>query len=172
MQVPYNVTAGQQTLVVKNAAGTSANYTLTVNNTQPGLFAPAAFNIGGIQYAGAVSPNGVTYAIPAGAAPGYTSQPAGPGQTIVLYGVGFGAVNPSIPAGQIETNVNNTLALPLQVSIGGQPAQVTFAGLAPNAVGLYQINVIVPDIPANNKAPLTFSLGGASGSQTLYIAVE
>lgn len=172
VQVPYNVTAGQQTLVVKNAAGTSANYTLTVNNTQPGLFAPAAFNIGGIQYAGAVSPNGVTYAIPAGAAPGYTSQPAGPGQTIVLYGVGFGAVNPSIPAGQIETNVNNTLALPLQVSIGGQPAQVTFAGLAPNAVGLYQINVIVPDIPANNKAPLTFSLGGASGSQTLYIAVE
>ena len=90
----------------------------------------------------------------------------------MLYGVGFGTVSPSIPAGQIETNANNTLSLPLQVYIGGVQATVTFGGLAPDAVGLYQFNVTVPNIPANDKAPLTFSLGGVNGSQTLYIAVQ
>jgi uncharacterized protein (TIGR03437 family) len=175
-QVPFNVSAGPQPVVVKNAAGTSASYTVTVNPTQPGLFAPPYFNVGGIQYAGAVLLNGVsnvvTYALPPGAVPGYTSQRATPGQTIVLYGVGFGTVSPNIAAGQIETNANNTLSLPLQIFIGGVQATVTFGGLAPDAVGLYQFNVTVPNIPASDKAPLTFSLGGANGSQTLYIAVQ
>ncbi|MGO9261000.1 MAG: IPT/TIG domain-containing protein [Bryobacteraceae bacterium] len=171
-QVPFNVSAGPQPVVVKNAAGTSASYTVTVNPTQPGLFAPPSFNASGIQYAGALFLDGVTYALPPGAVPGYTSQRATPGQTIVLYGVGFGTVSPSIPAGQIETNANNTLSLPLQVYIGGVQATVTFGGLAPDAVGLYQFNVTVPNIPANDKAPLTFSLGGVNGSQTLYIAVQ
>jgi uncharacterized protein (TIGR03437 family) len=171
-QVPFNVPTGQQQLVVKNAVGSSASYTVTVNPTQPGLFAPASFKVGGLQYAGAVFLDGVTFALPPGAVPGIASQRATPGQTIVLYGVGFGTVSPSIPAGQIETSANNMLSLPLQVSIGGVQATVSFGGLAPNAVGLYQFNVTVPNIPASDKAALTFSLGGTSGSQTLYIAVQ
>jgi uncharacterized protein (TIGR03437 family) len=173
-QVPFNVSSGPQQLVVKNAAGTSASYTVTVNPTEAGLFAPASFNVGGVQYAGAAiaGDTTVTFAVPPGAVPGITSQRATPGQTIVLYGVGFGTVSPNIPAGQIETTANNTLSSPVQVSIGGVQATVTFQGLAPNAVGLYQFNVTVPNVPANDKTPLTFSQGGTNGSQTLYIAVQ
>jgi uncharacterized protein (TIGR03437 family) len=39
-------------------------------------------------------------------------------------------------------------------------------------VGLYQINAIVPAIPANDLAPVTFSVGGTSGAQALYVAIQ
>jgi uncharacterized protein (TIGR03437 family) len=38
-------------------------------------------------------------------------------------------------------------------------------------MGLYQINVIVPSVPASDTVPVTFTLGGVSGTQTLAIAI-
>lgn len=49
---------------------------------------------------------------------------------------------------------------------------VTYEGLEPSYVGLYQFNVIVPSVASGDKAPVTFSLGGKAGTQTLYIAVQ
>jgi len=60
----------------------------------------------------------------------------------------------------------------LQVSIGGTPATLQYAGLSPGAVGLYQFNVVVPTVLSGNSVPVTFSLGGQAGTQTLYIAVQ
>jgi uncharacterized protein (TIGR03437 family) len=39
-------------------------------------------------------------------------------------------------------------------------------------VGLYQINVLVPNIPSSDAVPLTFTLNGVTGTQTLYTSVE
>jgi len=39
-------------------------------------------------------------------------------------------------------------------------------------VGLYQFNVTVPNIANNDLAPLTYSLNGAAGTQTLFLAVH
>jgi uncharacterized protein (TIGR03437 family) len=87
-----------------------------------------------------------------------------------MYGVGFGPVSPAIPEGQIVQEQN---ALPsLNISIDGAPATVKYAGLAPNYVGLYQFNVVVPAIAASNAAPVTFTVGGVAGTQTLYLAVN
>jgi uncharacterized protein (TIGR03437 family) len=47
----------------------------------------------------------------------------------------------------------------------------SYEGLAPNFTGLYQFNVVVPNVPSGN-APLTFSLGGVSGTQALYLALQ
>ena len=44
--------------------------------------------------------------------------------------------------------------------------------LAPQATGLYQFNVLVPDVPDNGAVPMTISLAGVPGAQTLYIAVQ
>jgi uncharacterized protein (TIGR03437 family) len=44
--------------------------------------------------------------------------------------------------------------------------------LAPQAVGLYQFNVVVPNVTGSDTVPLTFTLGGVSGAQTLYVAVQ
>jgi uncharacterized protein (TIGR03437 family) len=167
VQVP-NVAAGTQPLVVTAGGNKSAPYNLTIQAVDPGLLAPASFKIGGLQYAVAI--DGSDYVAPAGAIAGVTSAPAKPGDAIVLYGVGFGPVNPSIPEGQIVQQQN---ALPsFGISIGGAPATVQYAGLAPNYVGLYQFNVVVPAIAANNAAPVTFQVGGTAGTQTLYLAVQ
>ena len=144
--------------------------TIQVNATQPGFNAPAVFKVGTRQYAAALFPDNATFALPANAIPGVPSRAAKPGETLTLYGVGFGAVTPTIPAGQV-TGGTNALASPLTLSIAGTRATVSYAGLAPGAVGLYQVNFTVPAVPANDAAPLTFTLGGAAGAQTLFIAV-
>jgi uncharacterized protein (TIGR03437 family) len=172
VQVPSNVGTGSQPLIVTTKAGGAGNsYPVMVNAEQPGLLAPYNFKIGGDQYVVALFPDNSTYVLPAGAIPGIASRPAQPGDTIILYGVGFGAVTPSIPAGQRAGQLN-TLALPLHIFFGSAEATLAYDGLAPGYVGLYQFNVVVPDVGAGNLVPLTFTLGGTQGSQTLYIAVQ
>jgi uncharacterized protein (TIGR03437 family) len=169
-QVPSNVPTGSQSIVVSNANVSSAAYPIEINATEPGLLAPASFNIGGTAYAVAILPDG-TYVLPTGAISGVNSRPANPGETVTMYGVGFGSVMPNIPAGQIVGAVNQ-LALPFTISIGGAPATLSYDGLAPSFVGLYQFNVVIPNIGSNSAAPLTFTLGGTPGTQTLYLAVQ
>ncbi|HUB77666.1 MAG TPA: FG-GAP-like repeat-containing protein [Bryobacteraceae bacterium] len=167
VQVP-DLAPGLQQVVVTAGTNQSAAYNLTVQAVDPGLLAPLNFKINGLQYAVAI--DGSNYVAPAGAIAGVTSAPASPGDVIVLYGVGFGPVSPSIPEGQIVQQQN---ALPsFSITIGGAPAVVRYAGLAPNYVGLYQFNVVVPAIAANAAAPLAFQVNGTAGTQTLYLAVQ
>jgi uncharacterized protein (TIGR03437 family) len=169
-QAPSNVAAGVQPLIVTAPGGTSAAYNITVNAVEPGFDAPLSFNINGIQYVVALFPDG-SYVLPTGAIAGLTTRPAQPGDTITLYGVGFGAVTPAIPAGEL-VQVLNTLAEPFSISFGGTPAtSVQYDGLAPDYTGLYQFNVVVPAVAAGNQVPLTFTVGGVAGTQTLYIPV-
>jgi trimeric autotransporter adhesin len=170
-QVPSNVGTGSQSLVVTNANGGKATATVTVNAVEPGVFAPSSFVIGGKQYAGAVANDGVTFILPPGAVPGITSQRANPGDRITFYGVGFGPVTPASSAGQV---VQSTNSLPsFQMQIGGTPATVQYAGLAPGAIGLYQINVFVPTSASpNDLTPVTFTVNGTNSTQTLYVAIQ
>ena len=171
VQVPSGVGTGQQTVTVVNGAAISAPLTVTVNATQPGLYAPPNFNIGGKQYLAALFPDGVTYVAPPGSISGITSRQAKPGETIIVYGVGFGPVTPTIPAGQVVQQ-SNSLTSPLQVFFGQTPATLSYSGLAPGAVGLYQFNVVVPNVVNSDAVAITFPLGGVNGSQTLYTAVH
>jgi uncharacterized protein (TIGR03437 family) len=170
-QVPSSVATGVQQITVETASGTSAPFNITVNAVQPGLDAPASFNVNGIQYAVALFPDNVTYVLPTGAIPGVASRPAQPGDTVMLYGVGFGPVTPDIPAGQIVQE-SNMVSDSLKISVGGMAASLSYSGLAPNLIGLYQFNVVIPNVSASGAAPLTFTLDGAAGTQTLYIAVQ
>ena len=66
----------------------------------------------------------------------------------------------------------NTLAAAFHILFGGIEATLQYDGLAPGAVGLYQFNLVVPNVAASDTVPVTFTLGGTAGTQTLYIAVE
>ena len=101
---------------------------------------------------------------------GVPTRRAKPGDTIVFYGVGFGPVTPAIPPGQQVTQANN-LAGSLQTFFGGTQATVSFAGLVAGNVGLYQFNVVVPNIAPNDAVPFTYSLNGTAVSQSLLVAV-
>jgi uncharacterized protein (TIGR03437 family) len=164
--VPSDVPTGAQEITLKTDQGTSAAYSIMVNALEPGLLAPLSYKIDGTQYVFAVLPDG-DHALPSSTGP--TSRPARPGDILVLYGIGFGPVLPDIPAGQLVEQTN-MLASILEISIGGMPASLQFAGLIQNLTGLYQFNVVVPNAAAGN-APLTFTVGGVAGTQTLYLAV-
>jgi uncharacterized protein (TIGR03437 family) len=167
--IPSNAPLGAQSILLTNAEGVSLAYPIYINQTQPGLLSPPSFTVNGTPYVTALFADGA-YVLPVGAIPGLASRPAAPGDTLVLYGVGFGSVIPSIPAGEIVAQ-QNTLASNLQIKFGDAVATTTYAGLAPNYTGLYQFNVTVPKVAASDKVPLTFTLGGTGGTQTLYIAI-
>jgi uncharacterized protein (TIGR03437 family) len=168
--IPSDVSTGIQSVTVTTPSTTSIAYNVNVNATEPGLLAPSSFNLGGIQYAVALFSDGA-YVLPTGAISGVTTAPAKPGDTIILYGVGFGPVKPDIPAGQIVQQAN-TLADKFELSIGGLRATVNYAGLSPGSVGLYQFNIVVPNVAASGAVPLTFTLDGTSGAQVLHISVQ
>ncbi|MGB7762688.1 MAG: IPT/TIG domain-containing protein [Bryobacteraceae bacterium] len=169
-QLPSNIGQGSFQLTVTSAGVTSAPVNVTVNATRPGLLASPSFDIGGNQYVVAQAADG-TYILPAGSIAGINSRPARPNETIVIYGIGFGTVTPATPAGQIVSG-STQLTAPLQVWFGSSPAQLSYAGLAPGYVGLYQFNIVVPAVADSDLVPLTFSLGGVAGTQTLYTAVH
>ncbi len=87
--------------------------------------------------------------------PGYTFTPARSGETILLYGGGFG---PAINGTLLEGAATQSGVLPSApaVTIGGKTANVTFAGVV--APGLYQFNVVVPALTSGEAAVL-FRLG-------------
>lgn len=170
-QLPSGIpTGGSLPLIVTNADGASTPVNITVNPTEPGLLAPASFKVGGNQYVVAQHSDG-SYVLPTGAISDVNSRPAKPGETVVIYGIGFGSVAPDISAGEIATE-DNQLTLPLQILFGTTPAQLPYSGLAPNFVGLYQFDVVVPAVADSNLVPLSFSLGGATGTQTLFTTVQ
>ena len=162
-------TGGLLQLTVSNGAEASNSYGIQVNATEPGLLAPASFNIGGTQYAVAILTDG-SYALPTGAIEGVNSRPAKPGEVAIFYGVGFGPVTPASPAGELVGS-QNSLASSFQMSIGGTAATAQYDGLAPGYTGLYQFNIAVPETAAGSAVPVGFTLGGQAGAQKLYIAV-
>jgi uncharacterized protein (TIGR03437 family) len=169
--VPGNVGTGPQPVVVSTANGVSVPMLVSVNSVQPGLLAPPSFLVNGNQYLAAVLPDGQTFIVPPGAISGVTSRQAKPGETIIVYGIGFGAVNPALTIGQIVEQ-SNSLASSFHVLFGSTPATLAYFGLAPNYLGLYQFNVIVPNVPNSDMVPITFMLNGTPGTQTLFTAVH
>jgi uncharacterized protein (TIGR03437 family) len=173
-QIPTGVGTGPATVTLTTSSGSSSPYTLTLNALEPGLLAPSSFTIGGKQYVVAFNSDG-SYTLPTTSTLGLTSRPAKPGETIVIYGVGFGpaaAGGTQILPGVIVTQ-SNSLTNSMQMFFGGTQATLSYFGLAPTFVGLYQFNVTVPTSLANSDTvPLTFNVGGNTGSQTLYTAVH
>jgi hypothetical protein len=64
-----------------------------------------------------------------------------------------------------------TLTTP-RVTIGGAPANVLFSGLTPRQVGLYQVNVVVPEsTPKGPDVPVAISIGSVT-SNAVTIAMQ
>ena len=97
------------------------------------------------------------------------ATPAAPGETIVLYGTGFGVTNPAAPEGKLITTPLSLATLPT-ITIGGTGSQVAFAGLI--YAGLYQINVTVPASSASGDAPVLAMVGSTASLGTSLIAVQ
>jgi uncharacterized protein (TIGR03437 family) len=121
----------------------------------------------------AINPDG-SIAAPAGAIPGITTHPAkigDPGGLVILC-TGLGAVDSPPANGAASLDKLRTATTTPTVMIGNKAAQVVFAGLSPQFVGVNQINVAIPSgTPTGDAVPLQISLGGVMTSASVTIAV-
>jgi uncharacterized protein (TIGR03437 family) len=97
------------------------------------------------------------------------STPAAPGETIALFGTGFGTTNPAISDGSVVTAPQPVTTMPT-VTVGGTSATVVYAGLI--SAGVYQINVTVPLTATTGSAVVTASIGGVTSASNATIAVQ
>jgi uncharacterized protein (TIGR03437 family) len=95
-----------------------------------------------------------------------TADPAKPGETVLIYCTGLGYVVAPLPADGVAATGQMTLNAPT-VTIGGANAPVSFSGLAPGYVGLYQVNAQVPSGLAAGNQPVIITIGGAMSKSVL-----
>ena len=95
--------------------------------------------------------------------------PARGGETVVLYGTGFGQTNPAIPEGLLVTKAAPLVTLPV-ITIGGTTAHVAFGGLV--GAGLYQFNVTVPTNTPSGDAAVVAIIGTATSQSGAVITVD
>ncbi|HLY15799.1 MAG TPA: glycoside hydrolase family 3 C-terminal domain-containing protein [Bryobacteraceae bacterium] len=161
LQIPWEAN-GQASLTAELSGQTSAPQTVDIAAFAPGIFTTNAQGTG----PGAILDSSYHLVTP--------SNPAGAGVTVILiYCTGLGAVNNPPPTGAPAPigSLSQTTTEPT-VTIGGAPAQVLWAGLAPGSVGEYQVNALVPaNSAAGDAVSLVLSIGGAT-SNTVQIAVQ
>jgi uncharacterized protein (TIGR03437 family) len=154
-----------QVAVQVTTAGQASN---TING-QEQEFAPAFFTIGSSKYVAAEHAD-YTLIGPTGLIPGVVTQPAQPGETVMLYGTGFGPTNPVSPTGQLVTMSAMLPANSVEITIGGVNASVSYAGLV--EAGVYQFNVTIPSGLANGDAAVVATIDGVQTQTGVSITVQ
>ncbi len=159
---PDDDATGPVEVEVTNCAGSSAPFTAQKAALSPGIMATGTHTPRKVM---AFDPNSLT---------GLDQVQSG--SMIVLFGVGFGPTDPGFAAGTAVDGQNHVTGN-LKIAIGGvevPQSDITYAGLLPSFVGLYQFNVKVPNLPAGSQAvtvtidgvavpgPLTIQLAGSS----------
>jgi len=160
-QVPWELAGqSQATVVVRTPLGVSTAQSVSLSSAAPGLFAANG------------SGNGQADVVTLDGNIATTATPATRGKFVMIYCTGLGAVSNQPATGTAVTDGSSPTIKTPTVTMGGLPATVSFAGLAPGYVGVYQINVVVPGAVTPGLAvPLSLSVDGAS-SRTLTLAVQ
>jgi uncharacterized protein (TIGR03437 family) len=114
--------------------------------------------------------NPVIYVGAPGLYPSLNFKPAQAGDVIEAFGVGWGPTNPSNTPGTIPSGAA-TLTGSYSVTLGGMPAKVLYAGLAPGDAGLYQLDFTVPAGLSAGNQPLVIKIDGVSSEAGAYITV-
>ena len=172
LQAPDDTAAGPVNVVVSTASGTATSTVMLA------AYGPSFSLLGDGKHVAAEipTPNG-TGAYDGGlydlVGPSntfsYSTRPVKAGETLVLYGVGFGPTTPHLPAGQAFTGAAPTTS-PVTVTIGGVPAVAAWAGIT--EAGLYQINLTVPAGIASGDQALVATVGGVRTPAGPVVSVQ
>ena len=166
-QIPFEVSSDSQPQVVirtglsGRSGAIAVPETITLAQARPGIFTTRQDGTG----QGAI--------LNQDSAPNSATNAAERGSVIQIFATGLGATNPVVPSGQpAPGNPPALVTAAVEARIGGQPAAVQFAGLAPGFVGLYQVNVVVPaNLQPGSEVELTLTQNGVP-SNTVTVAVR
>ena len=153
--VPF-LTTGQTAVVTLSNANGQATVTVPRIDASPGIFVsggnPNIFHADGTRVSNAA--------------------PARPGEEVVIYATGLGAVDQFVPSGQPSpSNPAARTILQPTVRVGGISANVVFSGLTPGSIAIYQVNVVVPP-GSSGVVPVVIDMGGGNVSNTVMISTS
>jgi uncharacterized protein (TIGR03437 family) len=165
--LPSTVSAGLQNVEVIMPAG-GLQSSMQINAVAPGLF---GYQLNGKNYPSALIAGTPVVVAAAGALSGSTSRPATAGDFVELYGTGMGPTNPAAPDGQVFSQAYPAVNLAgFKVTIGGQAASVTFAGLV--GPGLFQIDIQIPTGLSGGDQPLVLTVNGVAAQPNLMLTIS
>ncbi len=102
-----------------------------------------------------------------------TDHPARPNEPLTVYLVGMGATNPPVRSGSPAPSDPLAKAQShAQVSVDGQPAEVSYDGLTPGGVGLYQINFTVPAAARSGSLDVVITQDNVKANATKLIVAQ
>ena len=167
-QVPWELAGAKDAELSISVSGVPGQtFEESVFPYTPGIFVLDAAGHGAVL----IATPGVVIAAPAGSFPG--ARPVNRGEYIQIFATGFGAVSNQPGSGEAAPfdTLAETTAQP-SVDLGGVAATVTFSGLSPGSIGVYQMNALVPqDAPVGDAVPLKATIAGVA-SNTVLIAVR
>jgi uncharacterized protein (TIGR03437 family) len=157
-QLPSDVQPGPQTLTVSTLGQSDVQAPFNVVQDAPGLF-PTAVN--GQTYAVATHPDG---------SPVTLTAPVQQGETITLYGTGFGPCSPARPFGlPVPPSPAYVLTDGATIQIGSATPLVPAAAFAvPGSVGVDAVQFVLgSDAPSSTSAQLTVTINGQISNMVL-----
>jgi uncharacterized protein (TIGR03437 family) len=148
-QIPFEVGPGTATVNLMANGAVMATATIQIGSVGPGLFT---------QPGGGAAVLNQDYSVNS------SGQPAPVGTVIAAYLTGLGPLQPAVATGApAPLNVLSRTTGLVTATIGGMPATVEFSGLAPGYTGLYQVNILVPQLPSG-QYPLQVSVNGTASN--------
>ncbi len=163
-QLPFQVD-GNVTMILRTPGGISDNFNLTVLPAAPSIFRSGV--AGDQTNLPAVIRNTNNLLVT-------PSNPVHRGDTLVIFLTGMGKTAPAVDDGvAAPSDPLASVLIPPTVDLGGALLPVSFAGLTPGQVGVYQINVQVPGwAPTGMSVPLTISQSGGGATALSVRVVE
>ncbi len=168
--VPYEVFGQTTTQMRVVYHGVSSQVvSLQIALTKPGIFTTTTNGLGQIIAANA---DGTLNSVanPATRGTALTFYATGEGQTIPPGVDGSIAPNPNVAGGKLPP----VPAQKVSITIGGKPAQFTYAGGAPTLpAGLMQVNVVIPsDAPLGLPVEVLLTVGGSTSQSGAQISIK
>jgi uncharacterized protein (TIGR03437 family) len=169
INVPDDTTLGPVLIQVKNSLGLSNVGTASRTRLSPALESIPQFQVNGKQYAVAYNGDFSKFIGSPNMVSGLQFVAPRPGDTIVLFALGCGPTNPATQPG-VAAAQSSGLALPYQIKIGGVQATIPFGAMLQGTIGLYQFNVVVPNVAPGDQS-IELIVDGISDNQSMKIVI-
>lgn len=155
-QVPFSAVPGSTVTVVVKAQGKlSAPQEFLIASVQPNIFEQDGTALATDQQSRRIS----------------AENPARLGQPLQIFATGLGLVDQP-PGNGSASPASSRVLSPVRVKIGGVEAPVSYQGLAPGFVGLYQINVFLPGIVRpGDEVTVVLEQNGIPGNASFPVTI-